>query len=191
MKTRLGRPCGRACVAIARSLRMSLKTPQYRYVRTARELEHFVDEFEDSNYRYLHISCRGSKSGVSTTLDDLTTDEFAGIVGPALGRKRLFLSTCQASTTEMATAVFSQSGGCYSLAGPVDQINFDDSVILWTAFYHLMFKANDRAMKRDAIEQTMAQCAAMVDEKVAFYTPTKSGAPRRKVVPAKLVPKLT
>lgn len=176
--------------AIARSLRMSLKTPQYRYVRTARELEHFVDEFEDSNYRYLHISCHGSKSGVSTTLDDLTTDEFAAIVGPVLDKRRLFLSTCQASTTGMAKAVFSHSG-CYSLVGPVNKINFDDSVIMWTAFYHLMFKTNERAMKRDAITRTIAQCAAMVDETVAFYTPTKDGTPKRVVVPAKRVPKLT
>lgn len=176
--------------AIARSLRMSLKTPQYRYVRTARELEHFIDEFEKSNYRYLHLSCHGSKSGVSTTLDDLTTEEFADIVGPVLGKKRLFLSTCLASTTEMAAAVFSHSG-CYSLAGPVNKINFDDSVILWTSFYHLMFKANELAMKRVEIEQTLAQCAAMVDEKVAFYTPRKTLPPKRTVLPAKVVPKLT
>jgi len=176
--------------AIARSLRMSLKTPQYRYVRTARELQHFVDEFEDSNYRYLHISCHGSKSGVSTTLDDLTTDEFAAIVGPTLEKRRLFLSTCQASTTEMAKAVFTHSG-CYSLIGPVNKINFDDSVIMWTSFYHLMFKTNDSAMKRDAIMQTIARCAAMVDETVAFYTPTKGGMPKRVVVPAKRVPKST
>lgn len=90
----------------------------------------------------------------------------------------------------MATAVFSQSS-CYSLAGPVNKINFDDSVILWSAFYHLMFKANDRSMNRESIKQTMAQCAAMVDEEVEFYTPTKSKAPKREVLPAKLVQTLT
>jgi len=175
--------------AIARSLKMSLKEPIYRYVRTAQELQHFVDEFEDCNYRYLHISCHGSKTGVSTTLDHLSTNEFAQIVGPALEKKRLFLSTCEASTTEMAQAVFSHSK-CYSLAGPVNKINFDDSVILWTSFYHLMFKANDRAMKRGAIKQTMAQCAAMLGEKVAFYTPRVTGTVRT-VLPTKDIPSLT
>lgn len=176
--------------SIARSLKMSGKSPIYRYVRTAQELQHFVDEFEDSNYRYLHVSCHGSKTGVSTTLDDLSTQEFAQVVGPALEKKRLFLSTCQASTTEMASAVFSHSG-CYSLAGPVNKINFDDSVILWTSFYHLMFKANEQAMKQAVIKQTMAKCAAVLGEKVAFYTPRKKLGPERTVLPAKAVPSLT
>jgi hypothetical protein len=56
---------------IAKALAMSLKTPLYRYVRTRAEFEHFVDEFEDSGYRYLHISCHGSANGISTTLDPL------------------------------------------------------------------------------------------------------------------------
>jgi hypothetical protein len=46
---------------------MSLKKPLYHYVRTIAEFEHFIDEFAKSDYRYLHVSCHGSRSGVSTT----------------------------------------------------------------------------------------------------------------------------
>ena len=154
---------------IYRSLRMSGKEPIYNYVRTVAELEHFVEEFEASGYRYLHISCHGSRSGVSTTLESITTDDFAEIVGPSLDGKRLFLSTCQASTPAMARAVFSQ-GNCTSLAGPVNKICFDDSVILWTSFYHLMFKANAKAMKRSQIRQTLAKSALLVGEKMNLFT---------------------
>ena len=49
---------------IYRSLRMSLKKPLYHYVRTVSEFKHFIDEFGKSDYRYLHISCHGNKSGV-------------------------------------------------------------------------------------------------------------------------------
>lgn len=157
---------------IAQSLKMSLKDPIYRYVRTKLELQHFVDEFEDSNYRYLHISCHGNKSGISTTLDDLSIDEFASIVGPSLDQKRLFLSTCQASNVKMAKAIFSK-GGCTSLAGPLNKINFDDSVILWTAFYHLMFKANTRTMRKDEIKKTISSVASLLDEKVNFFASRK------------------
>jgi hypothetical protein len=154
---------------IAKALTMSLKNPIYRYVRTITELQHFVDEFEDSDYRYLHISCHGSKSGVFTTLEDLSIDEFADIVGPVLDGKRLFLSTCQASTARMAKAVFKR-GGCTSLAGPVNRINFDDSVVLWTSFYHLMFKANTKQMKREQIKKTISEVAGLLGETVNFFT---------------------
>lgn len=157
---------------IYRSLRMSLKNPIYRYVRTLTEFEHFIGEFEDSNYRYLHISCHGSKGGVSMTLDDITTQDMAEIVGPALDGKRLFLSTCLASTPAMATEIF-KNGGCTSLAGPRNKINFDDSVVLWTSFYHLMFKANQKAMKRDKLRETLSNCASTVGEKINFYYPAR------------------
>lgn len=167
---------------IYRTLRMSLKEPLYHYVRTIAEFEHFVDEFTKSDYRYLHISCHGSKGGVSTTLESMTVEDFAGIVGPALDGKRLFLSTCLASTQVMADAVFG-NGNCISLAGPRGKINFDDSVILWTSFYHLMFKANQRAMKRDKIKQTLARCAALVMANMNFYVPRPGKSASKIVLP--------
>jgi hypothetical protein len=168
---------------IYRSLRMSLKEPLYHYVRTVTEFEHFIGEFAKSDYRYLHISCHGSKHGVSTTLGRMTNAEFAKIVGPKLNEKRLFLSTCLASTQAMADAVFS-NGKCTSLAGPTGKINFDDSVILWTSFYHLMFKANNKAMKRDLIKETMAKCALLVGKEMNFYVPRRGKSAVHTIIPA-------
>ena len=167
---------------ISRALRMSLKNPLYRYVRTKVELQHFVDEFEDSDYRYLHISCHGSKTGICTTLEDLSIDEFADIVGPVLNGKRLFLSTCQASTSRMAKAVFAK-GGCTSLAGPVNRINFDDSVVLWTSFYHLMFKADAKQMKREQIKKAISDVAGLLGEKVNFFASRKGKLVAEAVLP--------
>jgi hypothetical protein len=114
----------------------------------------------------------------------MTTAEFAEIVGPALDDKRLFLSTCVASSQAMADAVFA-NGKCTSLAGPRGEINFDDSVILWTSFYHLMFKDNDKAMKREQIKQTLAKCALLVSEKMNFYTPRTGKSAARTVLPSR------
>lgn len=166
---------------IYQSLRMYLKNPLYHYVRTISEFKHFIGEFGKSDYRYLHISCHGSKNGVCTTLESMNTECFAKIVGPVLDRKRLFLSTCLASTQAMADAVFA-NGGCTSLAGPEREIHFDDSVILWTSFYHLMFKTNNEEMKRENIKQVMTKCASLVDQKMNFYTPRARGAAAYKVL---------
>lgn len=174
---------------IAQALTMSLKHPIYRYVRTKTELKHFVKEFQESDYRYLHISCHGSATGVSTTLDRLTTEEFAEIVGPALDGKRLFLSTCQASTSKMAMAVFAK-GGCTSLAGPVNKINFDDSVVLWTSFYHLMFKADAGRMQRAQIEETLSTMAKLLGERVNLFISRNKKLNRSLTLPViKVIPK--
>lgn len=155
---------------IYRTLKMAGKDPVYRFIRTVNELQHFVDDFEDSEYRYLHLSCHGSRRGIATTLDHISIAAFAEIVGPALDNRRLFLSTCLASTMEMATAVFA-AGGATSVVGPTNEIHFDDSVILWSSFYHLMFKTNFRRMKRIDIKENLAKAALLVGERVSFFHP--------------------
>lgn len=155
---------------IYRTLKMAGKDPVYRYIRTVNELQHFVDDFEDSEYRYLHLSCHGSRRGIATTLDQISIAAFAEIVGPALDNRRLFLSTCLASTMEMATAVFA-AGGATSVVGPTNKIHFDDSVILWSSFYHLMFKTNFKRMKRMDIKENLAKAALLVGEKVSLFHP--------------------
>lgn len=157
---------------IYQSLLMSGKKPLYHYIRTCDEFEHFINEFEDSEYRYLHISCHGNQNGLSTTLNDLPRDEFVKIVGPVLDYRRLFLSTCLATTRLLANGVFSK-GSCYSVAGPAKSIDFADSVIFWAAFYHLMFKANAKAMKRTVIKQNLAKAALLVGEQIHFFAPTR------------------
>jgi hypothetical protein len=152
---------------------MSLKDPIYRYFRTVGELEHFIDEFENSDYRYLHISCHGNKTALFTTLKNISAKRFARIVGPSLDKRRLFLSACKAATQELASGIFA-NGGCYSVAGPTGKINFDDSVILWTSFYHLMFKADAKKMKRDIIKQTLSKCGELVGEPIRLFVRSKS-----------------
>jgi hypothetical protein len=58
---------------LARVLRMCGKRPLYYYIRTKAELELMAQLFYDSNYRYLHISCHGGKSSLSTTRSRVET----------------------------------------------------------------------------------------------------------------------
>lgn len=167
---------------ISRALRMSGKRPIYHYVRTRRELEHFVAEFDRSGYRYLHISCHGNVGSVSTTLDAIDDRTFGAIVGPALSGRRLFLSTCLAATSKLAQAVFG-NGACLSVAGPVGEIAFDDSVILWTTFYHLMFKENASAMRRKNIEINLTKAGLILDQRLRLHTPASGNSSTERVLP--------
>ena len=169
---------------IYRSLRMSGKMPIYHYVRTKRELEHFIAAFEKSRYRSLHISCHGNIDTFATTFDVLDDAEMVSVLGSAIDKKRLFLSTCLAATSPFAAKLFKETG-CISVAGPSGKIDFDDSAVLWTAFYHMMFKANPDLMKHGVVKMNLARAALMLNEEVRFFLPTPARKPLLTTLPPK------
>jgi hypothetical protein len=48
-----------------------------------------------------------------------------------------------------------------------------------------MFKANEKAMKRDQIKETLAKCASLVGEKMNFYTPRVGKSANKIILPAR------
>ncbi len=48
-----------------------------------------------------------------------------------------------------------------------------------------MFKANDKAMRRDRIKQILAKCALLIGEKINFYTPRNGKSAVRTVLPVR------
>jgi hypothetical protein len=91
---------------ISAILKMSGKECKYYYVRTNKELTHFLAEFQESNYRYLHISCHANGSSLFTTYDTLPFDRFGFMVRPYLRNKRLFVSACSAVGPSLAKVIF-------------------------------------------------------------------------------------
>jgi hypothetical protein len=69
---------------LSQLLALSQKACEYRYIRTKRELEVVLREFSLSRYRYLHLSCHGDDSSMSTTLDTVPFSEFGPLVAPHL-----------------------------------------------------------------------------------------------------------
>jgi len=153
---------------ISRTLRMAGMRPHYSYVRTREEFEAFVSEFGESDYRYLHISCHGSRDSFSLTTEAIPTEEFAAILVPHVRNRRVFLSTCLATNSRLAAELLPDSG-CYSILGPKSSIEFGDSAIFWTAFYHLRFKARREAMKRQEIIETATKCANLIDQQFRLF----------------------
>jgi hypothetical protein len=167
---------------ITKVLRMAGKEPRYRYVRTTKELIHFADDFANSGYRYLHISCHGNIDLFGLTLDRLSATQFADVIGPHLGQRRLFLSTCLATTKDFAQLIFDRSE-CFSIAGPVNSIGFTDAALFWSTFYHLMFKAGSKTMKANAILANMTKVATCIDERIRFFTPSIYRTPVEHLLP--------
>ncbi len=63
-------------------LKLSGKSPRYVYIRTKQELIHFLEDFQETGYRYLHLSCHGNSQAIGTTFDTISFQELGNLLGP-------------------------------------------------------------------------------------------------------------
>ncbi|PWS27985.1 hypothetical protein DHW03_10510 [Pedobacter yonginense] len=127
---------------------------EYVYVRSYDEFVHFINQFVESNFRFLHISCHGNNDGIKLTLEEISNNELGSILHRKLKYRRLFLSACAAVNENMAFELFPKSG-CNSLIGPNKKVKMKEVAIFWASFYHLMFKLNHKAMKKKYLISTL------------------------------------
>ena len=136
-------------------LRLCGKTPKYFYFRTELELIELVTLFRNSAYRYLHISAHGSAAGINTTLGTITYARFAEIFGGHLKNRRIFLSACSVGNDLLATCMQAANKGMYSIAAPVEDIEFRHAAAIWSALYVRMFSLDSGGMKSKEIGRVL------------------------------------
>lgn len=143
-------------------LALSGKKCRYFYFRTAREFETLLGEFEQSNYRYLHLSCHGNENGriLHTTLDPIPFAELGPMLSPFMQNRRLFLSACSMANKFLAKQLMPDSG-CYSILGPVDEIYFRTAPLLWASLYYFMFTEDKKVMKHSVLRGKAQDVADM------------------------------
>jgi hypothetical protein len=165
-------------------LSLSDKKAKYVYIRTAKELAEVLDQFYDSGFRYLHLSCHGNAKEIALTLDTLTFVELARFMEPILDGRRLFVSACSVVNEDLARAVIPTSG-CQSIVGPATDVTFGDAALMWASFYHLVFKTNPDAMDMKTILSALERTRKAFDVSFKYFTSsTKHGFTERRVGPA-------
>jgi hypothetical protein len=155
-------------------LRLAGREVRYFYIRTRDELAAVLDQFEDSGFRYLHISCHADKRGIALTLDHLSIKELASVVGPCLANRRLFLSACEIATPRLAEALLVNSG-CYSVIGPSRVVRFDESALFWASLYHFLFKNDAKAIKRADLRENLRRLAEVFELGIKYYAASPNG----------------
>ena len=154
---------------------------RYYYIRTCRELEKMIEIFGKSKHRYLHITCHADESGFDTTFDTVSYAELGGMLRPHLFGRRVFVSACQMANKTLAKELF-QNSGLRSLAGPRENICFDDAAAFWVSFYHLMFKKDYEGMTGGNLRKTIKQLSVMFNEHINYFGARK-GNPGFKLYP--------
>ena len=148
------------------------KSPEYRYIRTKRELVAMLGQFHDIGKRYLHISCHGNEEGLGLTLEGLSFAEFGDIARPHLRDRRLFLSACSVARQELAQSIMSRAG-CYSVTAPIHDINFSDAAIMWASYYHLVFKENRNSMNHTRVSGALQKASDTFATPIKHYRRSK------------------
>jgi len=159
-------------VFLSHVLRLHGKSPKYQYVRTRKEFEKAIRAFGKSGYRYLHLSCHGDPEGLCTTnQEEIDFNELADMLKPHMQGRRLFVSACKMVNEDLAKAIIPDRG-CFSVVGPISDIAFTDSAVVWAAIYHLAFSEDSDRMKRDRLRVKLEQACKLFDVSFAFFAKT-------------------
>jgi len=163
-------------------LGLSGQKSAYYYIRTRRELEKMGGMFAKSGYRYLHISCHGNTTEMATTFDRISFPELGQILRPHLHRRRVFLSACEMATKKLADELLLHGSGCYSMIGPSEEVYFSDAALLWSSFYHLVFRTNDEVMKRRWVLKHLQSTSTLFGVRMNYFSASKTKGVRATAV---------
>ncbi len=158
---------------ISHILKLNEKKSRYYYIRTVAELQVVIDKFQDSKFRYLHLSCHGNEASMATTLESIPFEKLGKILRPCLDGKRVFLSSCKMANQELAASLIPHSG-CYSVIGPSNSVSFSDAAIMWASFYHLIFRLNETAIKRPGLLTTLRGINSLFGAPLNYFSASKS-----------------
>ena len=150
-------------------LRLQGKKPIYYYFRTQTELIRFAEIFQQSGYRYLHLSCHGNDTHLQFTFGQSDYAMFAQIFEGKLNNRRLFISGCSLGNFEFAKAVFAKSTGMYSVTAPTRKVFFSQTTAFWPAFYYMMHAWDTSAMKKKRLQDVLARLAQVFEMPMAHY----------------------
>lgn len=141
----------------------------YRYIRTKLELEKIIEEFEDSGYRFLHLSCHADNKGIALTYEDVNFDELDLMLGNYLYHRRLFLSACEVAVFELAEH-FIPKYHCFSVIGTPDTIDYDKAAIFWSSFYYLIYSNDQKQMVQADILPTLLKVSRTFDVNLNYFS---------------------
>jgi hypothetical protein len=148
---------------------------KYYYIRSKDELRVLIKEFEESDFKYLHLSCHGDENGIELTLDNSEVSflELNDMFSYELPTRRLFLSCCSVLKGERIKQDLFDTK-FLSITGPLEDIYFQDAAVFWSSFYHLMFNNNKKNMRSNELKGTVEKLSEVFSLDLASLILNKS-----------------
>lgn len=141
---------------------------EYRDVETIDDFTQAVEDFRNSQLRYLHLSCHADMDGIEINGEEISNKELVLIFKGNISKKRLFLSACKAGNRNMATAFINKCGGQSVIGTPID-LYFDKAALFWPAFYHVINMVDQDKMNKHSLSQTLKRCVDLFEIPINYY----------------------
>ncbi len=143
---------------------------EIRQVSNKREFRDAINEYDQFNFRYLHISCHGIRDQIGFNLvnQNMNLQELEAIISGKMQNRRVSLSICHSGRTEIA-AVFIKNGA-YSVISHPDAVDQHRALIFWSSFYLLMNDEDKWKMKRKHILNFLKSHTKLLRIPIHYYS---------------------
>ena len=105
----------------------------YRKVVSKSDFILAINQFKESNLRYLHFSCHSDMDGIKISDICISNSELSEILKNKIKKKRIFLSACKGGNRNIATAVVTKCNGQSVIGTPID-LYFDKAAFILALF---------------------------------------------------------
>ena len=144
-------------------LTMMGKKPIYRKVKDVDDFEASLEEYKNSKYRFLHISCHGNESQIFFENGMVDYLGFGNLfANHRLPVTRIFFSACCLGNPDLAKAIISSNTAIHSVTAPRNSIAFTCSLVSWSVFYTKAFRWNKDGISEETILMTMRQISNLL-----------------------------
>ncbi len=141
----------------------------YKWADSIEELKKHLNDFNKSNYRYLHLSCHAHESGIEINGDSITNRELQVFTKNITRNKRLFLSACKGANGDLASKII-VANQANSLIGTPINLRFDKSVLFWPSFYHTLNEIDSKKMRKKDIIDVLKKCVDLFKVPINYYS---------------------
>jgi len=152
----------------------------YRYVLNVSDLRNALCEFDESEFRFLHVSCHGdsAKAYLAANPAGETYEEFSKCFSSKVALTRVTFAACKLGNKSFFEEFCRWNKGVQSLAAPMNDLPFQRSSLYWATYYTKLIEEcrnSNNHIHRDFIESVVPQLSKVlnVSMRYAIYEPNK------------------
>lgn len=145
----------------------------YYWVKSVEEFINGINQFSESDYRYLHMSCHADENGIEINGETICNEKLLSIFGAKLKGKRLFMAACKGANKNLGYKLITDIGATSLIGTPIN-LRFDKSALFWPAFYHAINEVDKSRMIRSGIKITLRRCVQLFNIPIDYYSSVKN-----------------
>jgi hypothetical protein len=149
---------------------------EYEHVGTISDFKQAIENFNNSDFRYLHLSCHADYEAIKLGDEKVSYEDLSLLFKGTLNKKRVFMSACKAGNSNLAQLLII-ANGAYSVIGSPISKDFDDFLLFWASLYKLISRKDENVDKIDkkALIDNIKKCSDLFSVPINYYSFVRNG----------------